>query len=137
MPEYDQFRSLTRNNIKVELGHIGEGKFGDFDPDDTDDYPHLRFSVFKRDGEEWEELDDASYCTTLNAALSVKEMDIALGILMQAFYDKATAGKSVKKIGEKMSWIDTSDIEVWQRYDSCPELQSFHLFSLADILESY
>ena len=38
---------LTIKNVSVELEDIGEGLSGDYDPNDKDDIPLLRFTVLK------------------------------------------------------------------------------------------
>jgi len=68
---------LIRENVKVVLKNIGEGKCGDYCPDDEDDEPLLRFSVYGRrgmeaddfalergyEGEAWAPFCDGSCCT--------------------------------------------------------------------------
>lgn len=60
--------TFKREIIKVEWEHIGEGWSGDYNPDDPNDEPLLRFTVYIRGvwpEFEWEQLEDASYCTQM------------------------------------------------------------------------
>jgi len=96
---------LIRNTIKVELEDIGEGWSGDYDPEDPEDEALLRFSVLRRQGSDWESLDDASYCTRLRADLPEADQRKALEILMDQVYEPAKDGNSIKKLCERLSWI--------------------------------
>ena len=91
---------LIRDNVKVEWEAVGEGLHGDYNPNNTEDIELLRFnvSVF-RDGE-WEEKEDASYCTNFPAAASEEDKMAALEILLDRFYDALTddIDVSVKKL---------------------------------------
>ena len=107
---------LTRNNIKVEWVELGEGVSGDFDPDDPDDIELLRFDVSFKNGSEWTEIPDASYCTRfpVNACPELKLR--ALEVILDEYCD-ALCGEynenspSVKKLGEHLSWICPEDFE--------------------------
>lgn len=57
-----------RDRVVVELADIGEGLGGDFDPDDPEDVPLLRFTFLVQNLEgEWDAMDDCSYCTSIDA----------------------------------------------------------------------
>ena len=97
---------LVKGSVKVELVELGEGFCGDYDPTDPDDMELLRFDVSRRgESGEWEEVPDASYCTLLPALMSDAKKEKALKLLMDEFYAPVTNGQSVKRLGEKMSWI--------------------------------
>lgn len=110
---------MVRGQVKVELEHIGEGFDGDYDPEDADDAPLMRFSVYgKPDGAEWPGLEwgepnaegwqafnDASYCTHIRDDISVPAKLDYLKRLMDEVYDDASAGKSIKKLCEHLSHI--------------------------------
>lgn len=51
----------------VEWDYIGEGNSGDYDDQDADDVPRLRFTTYKMhpDGKGRDEVDSGSYCTQL------------------------------------------------------------------------
>lgn len=64
MPKFKSL-ILEREDFRVTLDYVGEGVCGDYDPDDEQDEPRLRFYCDKlsRAYGEWCEVDDASYCT--------------------------------------------------------------------------
>jgi len=43
-------------DVRVELEWIGEGYEGDYDPEDPEDVPLLRFTVYRREGDWWEQV---------------------------------------------------------------------------------
>jgi hypothetical protein len=91
---------MTDGTITVEVEHAGEGWSGDYDPDDPNDEPLLRFYVM-RDGEQ---VDDASYCT-----LTVDEngnADKLAAIVLARVTAPVESGESIKKLCERLSWID-------------------------------
>lgn len=102
---------LVRGDVAVEWEYIGEGWGGDYDEADPQDEPLLRFYVQRRtpDGE-WADVEDASYCTQMPATATPAQRRRGLEILMERFYDDVVAGKSVKKLGEEMSWIGLDDV---------------------------
>ena len=52
---------LEEDGIRVEWEDIGEGICGDYNPEDPDDIPLLRFSVSILLDGQWEAVEDASY----------------------------------------------------------------------------
>lgn len=66
---------LEKQGLVMDLDDLGEGENGDYDPDDPEDTPLLRFSFYARptgagdkDGELME-IRDSSYCTLIDARL--------------------------------------------------------------------
>lgn len=104
---------LVSGNIKVEWVDIGEGLCGDYNPDDPEDIPLLRFdiSVFK-DGE-WEIKSDGSHCTQFPTTATNEEKATGLAILMnrvrEVLQDDLDA--PIKKLAEELSWIDLEAVE--------------------------
>jgi hypothetical protein len=96
---------LIRGDVRIEWDAIGEGLIGDYNPDNPNDIELLRFYVQKKENGEWVDIEDGSYCTLFPVSASEEEMKKGLEILMDNFYDAAVAGESIKKIGERMSWI--------------------------------
>jgi hypothetical protein len=99
---------LIRDGIKVELEDIGEGQDGDYQPDDPEDEPLLRFSFYEFsivEGE-WQEINDTSYCTQLSANLPKHDQHLALEWLMTHF-DR----KRAKKCCERLSWVTIEDVK--------------------------
>ena len=96
--------------IKVEFVNIGEGYWGDYNPENPDDVNLLRFYVyFKPENEkEWQAVEDASYCTGVAATEKEETIMEKIGKLFKAYrkaYGHICRGGSVKKLGEAMSWI--------------------------------
>ena len=93
---------LTIKNVTVELADIGEGLSGDYDPDDKDDIPLLRFTVLKDD----EPVEDASYCTQVPTDITPNEAAEILSAIYLEVAEPVMQGLSIKKMCERLSWID-------------------------------
>jgi hypothetical protein len=103
------YLELERDNVVVSLEYTDEGRCGEYNPADPEDYPHLRFYVFLDN----DAVEDVSHCTLLNAdTLTVDQAHQVLNLIMNEVYDKVRAGESVKKIGEQLSWlrVDTGGV---------------------------
>ena len=98
---------LVQDNVKVVFENLGEGYNGDYNENDPEDENLLRFTVYVKDGEIWEQVDDASYCTLVSADTEKEKLQELLNMLMDEFYavlhDDIHA--SVKKLGERLSHI--------------------------------
>lgn len=110
MLAYGEELELIKDNVKVIWENIGEGHCGDYNEDDPEDENLLRFTVFVKDdniGEDWIEVDDSSYCTMITADTDDDKLMKLLNVLMDEFYEVLHYDiyGSVKKIGERMSWI--------------------------------
>jgi len=110
--------------VKVSLDWMGEGRDGDYDPDDPEDYPHLRFDVYRKYHEgdevppycvdndayehgEWMAVRDSSYCTNLNANnVRVFLIEAVKAILAQV-ESPVRDYQGIKKLCEHLSWIGT------------------------------
>lgn len=94
----------TKSRITVEVDHIGEGWWGDYNPNDPADKPLLRFYVL-RNGEY---LDDASYCTqTVDCE---ENADLLAAFVLDAVIDFAQNRESIKKLCERLSWVDIESV---------------------------
>lgn len=104
---------LTRKNVRVGLERLGEGLNGDYNEDDPDDKELFRFWINKYNPFPgvWLEVEDSSYCTLLPVTISKEDQKKALKYIMDEVYDGVTAGYSVKKICEKLSWISLDIID--------------------------
>ena len=96
---------LIRDTVRVELEDIGEGYNGDYDPDDPNDTPLLRFTVSKHEDGEWYQIDDASYCTQLPVSITEEQANSVLNFIMNEVYDAVIGGNSIKRRCELLSWI--------------------------------
>ncbi len=96
-------KSKKMKGLSVVLEWIGEGRSGDFDKEDKEDEPLLRFSVSYKD----EEVDDSSYCTQLKAYDDRKLLRQAIKAVLKEAEDSYSDGRfHFKKRGEFMSWLE-------------------------------
>ncbi|QST02742.1 hypothetical protein IMZ31_19525 (plasmid) [Pontibacillus sp. ALD_SL1] len=99
---------LIKGNVKVSFVNIGEGISGDYDPKNPNDVNLLRFDVEVLQDGDWEPVSDASYCTAgVTADATEEQIQEKLQELMDAYYEPLHSypETSVKKIGEKMSYL--------------------------------
>ena len=80
--------------LKDHIGH--------HDPEDEE---LLRFDVSRKNGEEWEAIDDASYCTQMPVGTPKKILKKALQYIMVMIGSRASSGLSIKKLCEELSWL--------------------------------
>lgn len=114
MPFKDRefYREFFWSDFKVLWEYIGEGLSGDYNPEDEEDYPHLRFACYKRPedhvkGEfEWEQMEDASYCTCLPISTPKTILKLASDEIMKEL------NGCYKKPLEKLSWLS---LEAFQK----------------------
>ena len=101
---------LIRGNLKVEWVELGEGLSGDYNPDDPDDIELLRFYVAVLKDGDWEDLDDASYCTNMPVSATPEQRRKGLKKIMDVVYERASSRQSIKKMCERLSWIGVNDV---------------------------
>jgi len=99
---------LIKDNVKVAWVNLGEGLSGDYNPLDPKDIELLRFDVFVLVDGEWTDPGCASYCTLFPVASTIKDQGRALAHILDEVYELASEGNSVKKMCERLSWIDLS-----------------------------
>ncbi len=93
-------------NLRVEWVNDGEGICGDYNPDDPEDVNLLRFDVSILRGRQYEEVEDASYCTQMPADTDPKVLLKALRYLLKEYSVlQNDPDVSVKKLGEQLSWM--------------------------------
>ena len=101
--------SIQGEHVRVDWYRAGEGWWGDFNPEDPDDEELLRFDVYYRNDEreDWEPVDDASYCTGNPVDTDIETLKGKLLTLYREFADvlEDDPMRSVKKLGECLSWI--------------------------------
>lgn len=127
-------RRLTRGHVRIEWDALGEGWHGDYNPEDPDDTELLRFTVYRFDGDDvllasatadpdladllaheglgWVEVEDASYCTQVPVDTDPAERQRLLEVLMGEFHDLVSHRTSVKKLGERLSWVAPATAQV-------------------------
>lgn len=93
--------------VKVEWENLDEGLSGDFDPEDSQDINLLRFTVYLEKDGNWEQVDDASYCTNMPVDTPKPILKKALLYLLKEYSNvlNSDSCQSVKKLGEELSWI--------------------------------
>ena len=103
---------IVVGGVEVEWVALGEGWSGDYDPDDPEDEELLRFDVSRYEPDSapswsdgWVAVEDASYCTQFPVSATPTRRIAGLCLLMSEFYEPVSAGYSVKKLGERLSWI--------------------------------
>ena len=104
--------------VKVEWYNAGEGISGDYDIDDPSDINLLRFDISKRkDRNEWETVDDASYCTQVPYNTPEDLLIKGLEMIMDEIFDAVVEDRSIKKACERMSWISPESIKsgIWDK----------------------
>jgi hypothetical protein len=103
-PLIDGFEEVTvrKGRLSVTWEYIGEGKSGDFNPDDPDDYPHLRVYAML-DGED---IEKGSYCT-LASVDTPKDRLIGSALALLYLADRFNSAKPGDKV------FDTKLMEMW------------------------
>jgi hypothetical protein len=102
--------ALIKNNVRIDWVNIGEGNDGDYDPTDKYDENLLRFDVSHLVNNEWEPVDDGSYCTQMPATCGNDLLKVGLETIMNSIYDDVSSHGRAKRICEQMSWISPHDL---------------------------
>ncbi len=105
---------IKDDTIKAVLEDIGEGVCGDYDPEDANDIQLLRFSAYINNDGIFEQMDDASYCTQIPLSTPYGELARLCMVIFEEYRDVADAyrnGSSVKRLGERLSWLSPSKKE--------------------------
>lgn len=94
--------ALIDGKYKVEWVNLGEGRDGEFNPEDPDDVALLRFDI-SFDGEL---MQDGSYCTLLPVETSEIILRKGLERIMDTINDECSSeGSCSRKVFEELSWI--------------------------------
>ena len=104
--------AVVSGNWKVELVDIGEGLCGDYNENDPEDIPLLRFDMYSRENSKspWEVPNDSSYCTRVSADITAKQRKQVLSLLISEVEDLAWDW-NVKKLCERLSWIQCHPLD--------------------------
>lgn len=109
--------AFIKEHVRVEWVRLGEGWNGDYNEDDPDDDELLRFDAYVFEAEDnsdyWREVPGASYCTRTPVATPMETKKALLYVILNEYWDELGNDKeaSVKKIGERLSWISPEDIQ--------------------------
>ncbi len=107
--------TIQDDTIMAVLEDIGEGYNGDYNPEDEDDEQLLRFTVYISEDDRFEQIDDASYCTYIPLSTPFGELTRLCKVIFDEYRNVADAyrnGSSVKKLGERLSWLTPKKDEV-------------------------
>lgn len=104
---------LIKSGVRAEWLNIGEGLTGDYNPEDQDDIQLLRFDISVRNHGKWAEVEDASYCTQMPADTLAPVLEPGLRYILDEYVQtlRAHPFSSVKKLGERLSWLSPEDFE--------------------------
>ena len=113
-PKFNRsFYSAQTDTWKVELVDLGEGNCGDYNPDDINDEPLLRFDYSSRKNKHcrWSEPNDSSYCTQINANRVEADVELRKRILvfLLSQFCNEDWDTNIKKDCEQLSWISDLD----------------------------
>lgn len=100
---------VIKGDIKLTWEHIGEGCSGDYDETDPTDRPLLRFSLWYRDGDEWVELDDSSYCTGLPTDTDTDKLRQYADEIIASIGSKGIPTQ-YKRTLERWSWLGVEEV---------------------------
>ena len=101
---------IEYGNYKVEFVDIGEGLNGHYNPADPDDIPLLRFDSYTLVNDNWEPIDNGSYCTQVRADADDRVLDTLATTIAIGLADACNDGSSPQKYLERMSRISEKDI---------------------------
>lgn len=111
--------SISDDILMTEWVNIGEGLFGDYNPENPEDVNVLRFDVsyaIKELSSDtvtfWEDVEDASYSTNTPANTDIRTLIKLLYIIFKEYRAKIDEYPevSLKKLGERLSWISPADL---------------------------
>ena len=121
---------IEKGRIRMELEDLGEGWNGDYDEEDPDDTPLLRFSFYaiNPDGDEdqpdrvrYDQLDDCSYCTAIDARAPWEVQMAAACTIFDEVFDRFSVdadppseidpamGGDARRVCERMSHTSSGD----------------------------
>ena len=104
----------VRGKVRVVMDDgCGEGIEGDYDDEDQEDVPLMRFEVQRKYKGKWVFCADSSYCTQIDARLTKKEHKRLAELILNQVYDDAESitedpenDYACKKTCEGLSWIN-------------------------------
>jgi hypothetical protein len=94
--------TITKGNLRATWEWIGEGRSGDYNEEDPNDQPLLRFTCDENNAGDWEQVENASYCTTVPITTPRKELRRMLNTILK---ELAGTYPDHKRAMEEMSWI--------------------------------
>ena len=101
----------TQAKFRATFVDIGEGRSGDYDPDDPEDEALLRIDIETLVDGDWTELRDGSYCTLVPVDTPKEEQTRLLDVAAKVLERAEANGESLKRTAEGLSWIEPGDKE--------------------------
>jgi len=100
--------AFARGDVLIEWVNLGEGFDGDYDPENPDDVNLLRFdvSVANPEAQQWDPIEDGSYCTHIPAHTHPDTLKRILTSFMDYIYDDVVSSGKAKRKCEQLSWTD-------------------------------
>lgn len=107
MDRWDEQSRELRGDDRLSLSweDLGEGYDGDWDPQDPDDRPLLRFTVLLED----EQLDGCSYCTQLPVSMPPAKLEQYARLILARVREERAGGGSGRRACQELSWLDGRD----------------------------
>jgi len=104
MTTADQEITVSMGALKIVWEHLGEGRFGDYNPDDSEDDPLMRFTVliYSNKEKDYVPVEDGSYCTLIEVD---KATAFELEILGQMILTSFKNSTNPKRTLEAASWL--------------------------------
>ena len=133
MSEHLVFETLevvsADGEVLVELEYIGEGWDGDYDPEDPEDQPLLRYTLYRKyhqhldetklsqiceaddyEEDDWMAVIDGSYCTMLPADANRDALRDAARMILYYVHDALLhLSPREKRLFERLSWTGLGD----------------------------
>jgi len=107
LPYFKRFDivAVEEDGVKVEYDWMGEGKNGDYQPDDPDDSPLLRFTVYQLKGATWCPIDESSNITLMPITTSEETLGKLARYILNIVKNHVLNGRKIKGECERLSWI--------------------------------
>lgn len=96
--------SIIRGNVRIDWVDMNEGLDGDYDNENPDDRKLLRFDVYRKQGDQWEAIEDGSYCTMVGESTINNVLIEYLTHFMDTIYDDVSSHGKAKRLCESLSW---------------------------------
>ena len=113
--------SVRDDILRVDWYNAGEGVCGDYNPENPQDVNLLRFDVYiagdagteDESDDGWREVEDASYCMNIPANTTQEILEESLKYIFSEYREVIDQYpyNSLKRLGERLSWISDSDFE--------------------------
>jgi len=96
--------TIVRGNVRIDWVNLNEGLDGDYNPEDPNDINLLRFDVYRHDGNDWQAIEDGSFCTQVTACTQHHQLFEHLVHFLDTIYDDVSNHGRAKRLCESLSW---------------------------------